>query len=316
MASLLGNKTSFPSSTQYDSSLDSYFSSQEAALDPLCIVFPETTEDVSTTIRTLTSISTNNSGSADTKAGCRFAIRSGGHSSIAGAANIQDGVTIDLSNLDEIEVSSDQSTVSIGAGNTWYSVYSKLDTLNLTVNGGRTAGVGVGGLSLGGGISFFSTRYGWTSDTVTNYEVVLANGSVVSANAEQNPDLLWALRGGGNNFGVVTRIDMQTFEQGPYWGGYVYHPVSVWAEEVRNFVSINSADDYDEYAALTLTWGYSSSVGAIVTNEIEYTKSPAVENPKVFQPLLNLSTMYSSLGVNTMGEFATGLAAQQVYGER
>ncbi|KAL1865059.1 hypothetical protein Daus18300_007406 [Diaporthe australafricana] len=313
LASTLWNKVAFPSSTQYASSLASYFSFQEAALEPQCIVFPTTSEDVSVAIKTLTSISSDDATSADTKAACRFAIRSGGHASIAGAANIQQGVTIDLSKLDGIDLSPDHSTVSVGVGNSWDAVYSLLDGLNLSVAGGRTAGVGVGGLSLGGGISYLSTRYGWTSDTITNYEVVLANGSLVSANAQQNPDLLWALRGGGNNFGVVTRIDIQTFEQGPYWGGNIYHLPSFWAEEASQFAKINA--DYDEYAHLFLTWGYSATAGSIIANQVQYTKSPAVEDPAIFRPLTE-SPVYSSLGISNSSGFATALAGQQVYGER
>lgn len=315
MASTLGNKIAFPSSTQYDSSLASYFSFQEAAIDPLCIVLPASTEDVSIAIKTLTSISPNDDTAADAKAACQFAIRSGGHSSIAGAANIQHGVTIDLTNLNGVDLSPDQSTVSVGAGNSWDAVYSQLDGLNLSVAGGRTAGVGVGGLSLGGGISYLSTRYGWTSDTITNYEVVLANGSVVSASEQENPDLLWALRGGGNNFGIVTRVDVQTFEQGPYWGGNLYHTPSFWAEEASQFDIINSADSYDEYAHLTLTWGYSATAGHMISNQVQYTRSPAVENPAVFQ-LLTESPVYSSLSISNSSGFSAELASLQVYGER
>ncbi|KAL2291450.1 hypothetical protein FJTKL_12850 [Diaporthe vaccinii] len=316
LASAFGNKTAFPSSTPYASSLGSYFSHQEASVSPLCIVFPTTTDDVSIAIKTLTSISSRHDASPDTKTACQFAIRSGGHTSIAGAANIQGGVTLDLTNLDTIKLSPDQSIVSVGPGNSWDAVYSVLDGLNLSVAGGRTAGVGVGGLSLGGGISYLSTRYGWTSDTIINYELVLANGSIVSANAEQNPDLLWALRGGGNNFGVVTRVDLQTFEQEPFWGGYLYHTASFWEEEATQFDSINSAKAYDEYAHLTLTWGYSAAAGSIISNQVQYTKSPAVADPAIFQPLTESSPIFSSLGISNTSGFSTALAGQQVYGER
>lgn len=305
----------FPSSTLYDSSLASYFAFQEAAFEPSCVVLPASTEDVSTAVKTLTSVSSKDKTTTDVKAACQFAIRSGGHSSVAGAANIDHGVTIDLTNLDSIDLSPDQSTVSVGVGNSWDAVYSQLDGLSLSVAGGRTAGVGVGGLSLGGGISYLSTRYGWTSDTIINYEVVLANGSVVSANEEENPDLLWALRGGGNNFGIVTRVDLQTFEQGEYWGGVLYTLPSLWAHEASQFDVINSAASYDEDAHLTLTWGYSGTAGHMISNQVQYTKSPPVENPAVFQPLVE-SALYSSLGVNNSSGFATGLASLQVYGER
>ena len=102
---------------------------------------------------------------------CQFAVKSGGHGMFTGASNIQQGITIDLLNLNQITVSSDKTQVSVGAGNRWYDVYTKLDPMGISVIGGRVAGIGVGGLTLGGGISFFSGRYGWACDNVNNYEV-------------------------------------------------------------------------------------------------------------------------------------------------
>lgn len=81
---------------------------------------------------------------------CPFAAKSGGHASFSGASNIAGGITIDFADLNEIAVSSDRSTVSIGPGNTWYDVYTALEPQNLTVMGGRVAAIGVGGLTLGG----------------------------------------------------------------------------------------------------------------------------------------------------------------------
>lgn len=260
----------------------------------------------------LTSTSPDGSG---TKRECPFAIRSGGHAAEEGAANIDDGVTIDLRGLNTIELSNDKKTVAVGAGNTWDKVYNELDGLGLSVNGGRTAGVGVGGLSLGGGISWFSTRYGWTADTITNYEVVLANGSIINANKKQNKDLLWALRGGGNNFGIVSRVDVQTFKQEPFWGGFVYHAPSVWEDEIREFATINTAN-YDEYAHLTLTWSYSAAAGVAVANQLQYTKSGVDDVPPIFKNITSLPTTYASLGVQSASKHADDLKAQQAVGQR
>ncbi|ROV95990.1 hypothetical protein VMCG_07956 [Cytospora schulzeri] len=103
---------------------------------------------------------------------CHFAVRSGGHMGFAGAANIANGVTIDLGALNSVEVTEDRTMASVGVGATWGQVYSHLEPLGLSVAGGRSAPVGVGGLTLGGGISYFSPRFGWTCDTVSNYQVV------------------------------------------------------------------------------------------------------------------------------------------------
>ncbi|KAI9168072.1 FAD-dependent monooxygenase CTB5 [Paramyrothecium foliicola] len=125
-----------------------------------------------------------------------FTVKSGGHTPFAGGSNVADGVTIDLIHLDAITVSADRQTVSIGSFNRWINVSEALDPLKLAVVGGRSANVEVGGLILGGGISFFSGQKGWACDNVRNFEVVTASGKVVNASPTVNKDLYWALRGG------------------------------------------------------------------------------------------------------------------------
>jgi hypothetical protein len=137
--------------------------------------------------------------------------------------------------LKGVELSEDESVVGLGSGLTWMSVYKELEQKGLMVTGGRVGSVGVGGFTLGGGISFLDNLYGWACDNVRNFEVrsrcifwlalltmlqvVLANGSIVNANVESHPDLYFALRGGGNNFGIVTRFDYETRRHGQMWGG-------------------------------------------------------------------------------------------------
>lgn len=263
-------------------------------------------------VRTLTATASNHHSDPDTQAACKFAVKSGGHASISGAANIQAGVTVDLVGLRTIEVKG--STASVGVGNTWGDVYTRLDALGMSVAGSRVSGVGVGGLSIGGGISFHSTRYGWIADTIIDYEVVLANGSLVSAKTD--PNLLWALRGGGNNFGIITRIDIEVFEQGLFWGGFTMHAPSAWADVANYFAKINTANKYDEYAALITTWAYATSMGAFILNQMEYTKSPPIENPPFFAPLLRQPSLAKFLVITNMSQCSTALGDQQVYGER
>jgi FAD/FMN-containing dehydrogenase len=102
---------------------------------------------------------------------CEFAIKSGGHAAFAGASNIDGGMAIDLIKLNQVTVSSDKKQTSVGPGNRWFDVYTKLQPMGLSVIGGRVSDIGVGGLTLGGGISFFSGRYGWACDNVNTYEV-------------------------------------------------------------------------------------------------------------------------------------------------
>ncbi|KAF2009349.1 putative oxidoreductase [Aaosphaeria arxii CBS 175.79] len=312
LSTLLGNITAFPPEPSYISSLASYFSLQEASLQPQCIIFPESTNDVSIAVKTLTSLYVDLKD--DGKRQCQFAIRSGGHTAWAGAANIDGGVTLDLRKLNSVHVNSHRETVSVGAGGSWDLVYSKLDPLDRSVNGGRTAGVGIGGLSTGGGISYFGTRYGWTADAIINYEVVLANGTVVNANDYEHPDLLWALRGGSNNFGIVTSIEMQTFPQEPFFGGYAYYKPDVWLEEVHEFVKINDPATYDEFAHLTLTWGFSATTGLIVANQLEYTKPE--DNPSIFANLRSLPALLSVGGISNVTQLSRDLRSQAATGQR
>lgn len=113
----------------------------------------------------------------------------------------------------------DTTLASIQPGPKWGSVFATLEAQGVAVAGGRDANVGIAGFLTGGGNSYYTARYGMACDTVVNYEVVLANGSIVNANASSNADLFKALKGGSGNFGIVTRFDMQAFSTTGIWGG-------------------------------------------------------------------------------------------------
>lgn len=129
-------------------------------MKPWCIVHPETSADVARFVSVVTGI-TN----------CDFAIKTQGHAPAAGAANIQDGMTLDLTSLNTTSLNEDHSIASVEAGSAWVDVYRTLNPFNKTVSGGRNGAVGVGGVTLGGGISYYSPQVGWTCDTVVNFEV-------------------------------------------------------------------------------------------------------------------------------------------------
>ncbi|KAL2272924.1 hypothetical protein FJTKL_05720 [Diaporthe vaccinii] len=143
---------------------------------------------------------------------------------VPGAQSVQPGVMMSLSRLNAREFKQDQAIASIGPGQVWRDVYHWLAQYGLAVSGGRYPTVGVGGYLVGGGISYFSSNHGWGCDTVTAYEVVLADGSIVEATADgEHADLFWALRGGHNNFGIVTRFDLKTFPiTSAYFGGTIW----------------------------------------------------------------------------------------------
>ncbi|KAI1502183.1 FAD-binding domain-containing protein [Biscogniauxia marginata] len=194
----------------YGARLERFWSAQQAQeTKPGCFFHPFDAEDVSVVV--LLSRATQ----------CPFAVKGGGHAAFRGASNSEGGITIDFVHMVDVIPSADRKTVAIGPGNTWHNVYSTLENYNITMVGGRVASVGVGGLLLGGGISFFSGQYGWACDNIVSYEIVVASGEILHVNSTTNPDLFWALRGGGGNFGIVTQFVANTFEQGPMWGGFI-----------------------------------------------------------------------------------------------
>ena len=139
---------SYPGNVTYETSLLSYWSQQEQEVAPSCIVRPKDSQDVATALRVLSV--TVPTGDPSGKRRCQFAIRGGGHTPWAGSANIENGITIDLSLMRNISLNPSRTVVSVGPGNKWIDVYSTLDPKNLSVVGGRNADIGVSGLTTGG----------------------------------------------------------------------------------------------------------------------------------------------------------------------
>lgn len=189
-----------PSSLEYETRVQSYWAI-DARLHPWCFFLPRSTNELSMGIKALYT-------AADGAGDWGIAIRSGGHM-YAGSNNIIHGVTIDLGYMNASWYDREKNLASVQPGGRWRDVYRNLlNTANVTVTGGRDGDVGVGGFLLGGGNSYYSGTNGFACDTVVNYEVVLADGSIVEVNATSHPDLYKALRGGGANFGIVTRFDL------------------------------------------------------------------------------------------------------------
>jgi FAD/FMN-containing dehydrogenase len=179
---------------------------------------------------------------------CPFAVKGGGHAAFAGASNIPGGITVSMEHFTKVQVSNDKKTADIGPGNRWASVYKTLEKSGVGVVGGRMAPVGVPGLILGGGISFFSNKLGWACDNVASYEVVTASGLIVNASPLVFPDLYWALRGGGGNFGIVTNFKLNAFPLGKMWGGqriYTENNFSAVLDAIYKFATVTSSQDTD-----------------------------------------------------------------------
>jgi FAD/FMN-containing dehydrogenase len=173
------------------------------------------------------------------------AVRGGGHN-IAGLSTCDDGVVIDLSAMKAIEVDADAQTVRAEPGLRWVEFDAATQAHGLATTGGTVGDTGIAGLTLGGGFGWLCGKYGMTIDNLLSAEVVIADGQVLTASADENPDLFWAIRGGSGNFGVVTSFEYQLHPVGPtITGGGVFHPLEQ-APEVLRFYRDFAASAPDE----------------------------------------------------------------------
>ncbi|GAB3780733.1 FAD-binding oxidoreductase [Nocardioides ungokensis] len=158
------------------------------------------------------------------EAGSPLSVYGGGHG-VTGSAVVDGGVCLDLRALDGIEVRPDERLARVGGGATWGPVDAATQEFGLAVTGGRVTTTGVAGLTLGSGSGWLERCCGLTCDSLVSMQVVTADGRIVTASAEENPDLFWALRGGGGNFGVVTEFTFGLHEVGPLvLGGMLLYP--------------------------------------------------------------------------------------------
>jgi hypothetical protein len=167
--------------------------------------------------------------------GVAIAVRGGGHNA-AGLGVADDALVIDLSLLRSTTVNPEDHTVRADAGCTWGDVDHATVAFGMATPSGFLASTGVAGLTLGGGIGYLSRRFGLTVDNLLSADVVLADGTFVTASANSHPDLFWALRGGGGNFGIVTSFTFRCHDigdQGTVIGGPVFYDLADTAEVMR-----------------------------------------------------------------------------------
>jgi hypothetical protein len=161
-------------------------------------------------------------------------IRSGGHNA-GGLGVCDDGLVIDLSPMKGVRVDPDTRTVRVQGGCTWGDVDHATHAFGLAVPSGIISTTGVGGLTLGGGMGHLTRRYGLTIDNLIGADIVLADGTPTTVSEHQHPDLFWALRGGGGNFGVVTSFEFKAHPVSQIIGGPTLWPMEQAAEVMRFF---------------------------------------------------------------------------------
>jgi FAD/FMN-containing dehydrogenase len=162
------------------------------------------------------------------------AVRGGGHSA-AGLAVVDDGLVIDLTEMNQVQVDPERSAARAGGGATWRDFDAATQAHGLATTGGVISTTGVGGLTLGGGLGVLMRSRGLACDNLIGAEVVLADGSVVRTSETEWPELLWGLRGGGGNFGVVTELEFRLYPQGDMYAGLIIYPRDRAVEALRTY---------------------------------------------------------------------------------
>ncbi|KAF1980793.1 FAD-binding domain-containing protein, partial [Aulographum hederae CBS 113979] len=239
-----------------------FWDMKQSALTPVCRLEPHSAEDVSFALQVLTHYQ------------CPFSVKSGGHATMPLASNMENGVTIDLGQMSQVKLfpatASTQAHATVGAGAIWFHIFRALEPFGMTVVGGRNANVGVGGLALGGGFSFFSTMEGLSCDNILWVEIVLANGTITYADEQYNTDLLRALRGvGGGNFGVVTKLAFKAIplpNKNGLWSMtafYTWDKINAQIASLNHLVRVRLGVEYKSASTIN-TWIYTNMTGRLL----------------------------------------------------
>ncbi|KAJ4357068.1 hypothetical protein N0V95_002806 [Ascochyta clinopodiicola] len=280
-----------PDSDAYKDRQASYWAAN-VAMRPSCIVQPRTKEEVSHVLKVLA------------KAGGPIALRSGGHTQWAGSNDVHKGVTIDLGRMTNVTYDVHTKIASIQPGSQWSKVYQKLLGHQVCVTGGREGQVGVGGFLTGGGNSYYAGLHGLGCDNIANFEVVLADGDIVHANANSHSDLWTALKGGSGNFGVVTRFDMYTFPAHNLWAGIRVAVGSEGDKLSQTMVDFTEQNRKNPQAAYILNYTFNPALSAdtIVAHVIVDTAGTA--NATAFDSIQKVPVFVDDVKERTMADMA------------
>ncbi|KAF8657984.1 hypothetical protein AX14_007770 [Amanita brunnescens Koide BX004] len=227
-----------------------------------------------------------------------FGIKSGGHSVNPGFSSTP-GVQIALTRFNDINYDSSTETVEFGSGLVFDDVYNALAPYNRSVVGARVSRIGVGGFLLGGGYSWHTNQKGLALDTVVAFELVKPDGEVVQVTERSDAELFFGLKGGLNNFGVVTRFTLNTFPQPEVWTASIIYPESAMSDvsaAVIKFTS-NNKDEKVNMAPM-----YLSLNGTIVVTQILYYDGPSPP-AGVFDDVLSITSLSSNIHKGSYADF-------------
>jgi FAD/FMN-containing dehydrogenase len=220
----LNGRVVAPGDNEYDAARTPFYGGFERR--PAAIVMAADADDVAKVVELAS------------ETGLELAVRSGGHS-IPGHSTTEGGIVLDLRDLNGLEIDVDSRTAWAETGLTTGRYTDAAAEHGLATPFGDTGSVGIGGLTLGGGIGYLVRKHGLTIDSLLAADVVTAEGELLRVDAESQPDLFWAIRGGGGNFGVVTRVRLQLHEVGTVVGGMLILPAT--ADTIHSFVQAAEA---------------------------------------------------------------------------
>ena len=250
---------------------------------PSLVVRPRSPEDVAAAIRQAVAT------------GLPLSVRSGGHSALAWGTN-DGGVVIDLAELAAVDVIDEAAArVRVGAGAPWGAVASTLAGHGLALTSGDTRSVGVGGLTTGGGIGWMVRNHGLTIDSLVAAEVVTADGRCLRASANEHPELFWAIRGGGGNFGVVTAFEFVAQPDTTVHAGWIKYSVDDVPTLLQGWAQAHRAAPEELNSTLVLMPGLPEPMPpAGAMGLVLYAGSDQAAADAAFAPLLALGTVVMS----------------------
>ncbi|CEF71945.1 hypothetical protein FGSG_00100 [Fusarium graminearum PH-1] len=281
------DNTFSPKDAVYEYESQNFWSNNEI-LSPACVFRPTCPTQVAEAVKLMSLGLTS------------FAVRGGGHMAITGANNIDDGPLFVMSNLTTLELTQDKKSVWVGPGLDWGHVYRYLGQHKLAVAGGRLSPVGVPGLLLAGGVNFHCNQRGWAADNVSEYELVLVEGKVVSVTAESYPDLFWALKGGSNNFGIVTKFRLATLPSDQIYAGvYSVADIPGFLKAVANFSAFNT-DPLAHIVPQVIAVDEETTIGGAIL----FYDSDSDPEPECFRPFFDLPSIGNTFQKQTLAQFS------------
>ncbi|KAK2462601.1 hypothetical protein APHAL10511_005334 [Amanita phalloides] len=274
----------YPGASVYHT--DIYHWASSSTQEPACTVEPGTAEDVGEILRILGQTRTP------------FAVKSGGHTANPNFSSSK-GVLIALYRFNEVVYDSESQTATIGTGLIFDDVYAALEPHKVSVLGARVTGIGVGGFVLGGGYSWKTNQYGLAVDSITSFELVKPNGEVTNVTESTDSELFFGLKGGFNNFGIVTRVTMRTYPQPMVWGGMITYTKYSIAEVTAAVIKF-SATNTDPKANIIA--GYDCVLTEPLITQLLYYDGP---NPPagLFDDFLKIPALIKDIGQRSLHKY-------------